>query len=225
MILARRTRIQKQYQLKMQTTLEKLVQKKIIPLVAVDSIETISPVCRALISGGFTCIEIAFRSTVAAEAIRRVAQEENILVGAGTVISMDQVKSAIDAGAKFIISPCVKPDIIRYCLENNTLVIPGVSTPTDIGMALDFGLKTLKFFPSEAFGGLNTIKAISPAFRQIDFIPAGGISLNNIREYLHFPKVVACSGSWMVKPESIQQQNFDEIERLCRQTLELIADI
>jgi len=209
----------------MKTTLLKLVQTKIIPLVAVENADCIGNVCEALNTGGFNCIEIAFRSAVAAEAIHRASQQDDILVGAGTVINMDQLKMAIEAGAKFVISPFIKPEIIQYCLDHDTLIIPGVATPADIGVALDFGLKTLKFFPSEAFGGLKTIQALSAAFNQIDFIPAGGINLNNIREYLKFPKVIACSGSWMVPPELIQQQKFDEIERLCQQTLELIADI
>ncbi len=209
----------------MQTTLSKLIKTKIIPLVAVEDADCIRNVCKALTRGGFNCIEIAFRSDVAVEAIHNASQQDDILVGAGTVVNMDQLKMAIEAGAKFVISPFIKPEIVQYCLDHDTLIVPGVATPADIGVALDFGLKTVKFFPSEPFGGVKTIKALSPAFNQIQFIPAGGISLNNVREYLQFSKIVACSGSWMVPPTLIQEQKFDEIEQLCRQTLELIADV
>ncbi len=210
---------------KTESVLSELVKTKIIPLVKIENIKHIDPLCQALITGGFNSIEIAFRSDVALEAIEKAAKRNDILVGAGTVINMDQVKAAINVGAQFIISPCINPDVIQYCIDNDILIVPGISTPTDIGMALEFGLKNLKFFPSEAFGGVKAIKAISPAFEEINFLPAGGINLNNIREYLEFPKIIGCSGSWMATPDLIRQEKFQEIEKICRETLELIAGI
>jgi len=146
-----------------------------------------------------------------------------VLVGAGTVLKIEQVKIAVEAGAKFIVSPGLNPNVVRYCLDQGIPVTPGVCTPSEVSLALDFGLEVVKFFPAEAFGGLKTLKAISEPYSRMRFIPTGGIGPANLVEYLLFPRVLACGGSWMVKSDLISSGNFQEITRLTRQAVELAA--
>ncbi len=209
----------------MKNLFKKLGILKLIPVVVIERVEDTDPICDALHSGGLPCIEVTFRTEAATGAIKKAASHGDMLVGAGTVLSIDQVKIAVDAGATFMVSPGFNPKVVSYCLEQDIHIIPGVSTPTDIEMALDLGLSVVKFFPAEAFGGVNTLKAISGPYKDIKFIPTGGISLDNLAGYLSFPKVIACGGSWLVKTEMVKKGAFDKIKALTQEAVSLIESI
>ncbi|MBN2713564.1 MAG: bifunctional 4-hydroxy-2-oxoglutarate aldolase/2-dehydro-3-deoxy-phosphogluconate aldolase, partial [Planctomycetes bacterium] len=195
----------------MHEILEQLSAIKLIPVVKIDNAADSAPLCEALIEGGLPVAEITFRTAAAAEAIKIAAGIGDMIVGAGTVLTVDQVKAAVDAGAKFIISPGIDEEVTGYCVDNNIPITPGIATPTDIQKAIKLGLEVVKFFPAEAFGGLKTLKAISAPYGNMRFIPTGGIDAGNILDYLAFPKVLACGGSWMVKGELITGKKFGEI--------------
>lgn len=207
----------------MNEVLEEIHRLRVVPVVAVKDVKDADPLAQALIDGNLPCAEITFRTDAAEDSIHILAKRGDILVGAGTVLNIDQVKIAVDAGAKFIVSPGFNPKAVQYCLDNNIPVIPGVCTPSDISLALDFGLEVVKFFPAEAFGGLQTLKAISAPYSMVRFIPTGGIGPETLVEYLSFPKVFACGGSWMVTSDLISSGNFSEIRRLTREAVELAA--
>ena len=209
----------------MPTALEKVLQMKIIPVVAIHDAGHSDALADALIKGGLPCAEITFRTAAAADAIRTMAKRGDMLVGAGTVLTIDQVKLAVDAGATFMVAPGLNPRVVSYCREHNIPIIPGVATPTDIETALDLGLKILKYFPAEAFGGLKTLKAISAPYTTLKFIPTGGINADNVIAYLEHPKVVACGGSWMVKSALIAAGQFDEITSLTRKAVNLVQNM
>lgn len=207
----------------MNEVLEEIRRLRVVPVVAIKDVKDAEPLAQALIDGNLPCAEITFRTDAAEDSIHILAKRGDILVGAGTVLNIDQVKIAVDAGAKFIVSPGFNPKAVQYCLDNNIPVIPGVCTPSDISLALDFGLEVVKFFPAEAFGGLQTLKAISAPYSMVRFIPTGGIGPETLVEYLSFPKVFACGGSWMVTSDLISSGNFSEIRRLTREAVELAA--
>jgi len=206
----------------MNSVLEKIGKLKVVPVVAIQDAEDADGLAEALLKGGLPCAEITLRTAAAQEAIRRVARHKDMLVGAGTVLKVEQVKAAIDAGAEFIVAPGLNPKVVRFCLSQDIPVTPGVCNPTDIETALDLGLKILKFFPAEAAGGINLIKAVSAPYQMVKFIPTGGIGPANLASYLKHPKVFACGGSWMVKSDLIAQGRFDTIGRLTRQAVELV---
>jgi 2-dehydro-3-deoxyphosphogluconate aldolase/(4S)-4-hydroxy-2-oxoglutarate aldolase len=206
-------------------SLIKVLSHKIIPVVAIQDAEDALPLADALIRGGLPCAEITFRTAAAASAIKAVAQRGDILVGAGTVLTVDQVKQAVDAGATFIVAPGFNPKVVAYCIDKGIPVTPGVSNPTDIEMALDFGLEILKFFPAEAFGGLKTLKAMSAPYTMMRFIPTGGIGPGNVLDYLKHPKVAACGGSWMVKSDLIAGGQFERITELTREAVAIAAQV
>jgi 2-dehydro-3-deoxyphosphogluconate aldolase/(4S)-4-hydroxy-2-oxoglutarate aldolase len=209
----------------MPTALEKVLQMKIVPVVAIHDAGHSDALADALIEGGLPCAEITFRTGAAADVIRTMAKRGDMLVGAGTVLTIDQVKQAVDAGATFMVAPGLNPKVVSYCREHNILIIPGVATPTDIETALDLGLKILKYFPAEAFGGLKTLKAISAPYIAVKFIPTGGITADNVTAYLEHPKVVACGGSWMVKSALIVAGQFDKITSLTREAVNLVQNM
>lgn len=195
----------------------------IVPVVKIDNACDAVPLGRALLEGGLPIAEITFRTKAAKEAIENITKEfPDMLIGAGTVLNIGQAKSAVEAGAKFIVSPGFNPSVVKYCVDNKIPITPGCSNPTDIERALEFGLETVKFFPAEAFGGISTLKSISAPYSMIKFIPTGGINANNINQYLSFDKVLACGGSWMVKDELIKSGNFKEIVRLTREAVSLM---
>ncbi len=196
----------------MHETLRTLGLNGIIPVVAIDNAAHAVPLARALEKGGLPCIEITFRTAAAADAIAAIARDcPTMLAGAGTVLTVDQVKAARDNGARFIVAPGLNRKVVEYCLSIGLPVTPGVATPTDVEAALDMGLEVVKFFPAEAAGGIKFLTAMSAPYRQIRFIPTGGIDENNLLSYLRLPRVHACGGSWMVKPEMINAGRFDEI--------------
>jgi 2-dehydro-3-deoxyphosphogluconate aldolase/(4S)-4-hydroxy-2-oxoglutarate aldolase len=187
----------------------------IIPVVVIDDKEHAQPLAQALLKGGLPTMEITFRTAAAKDSMKKIAATcPDILLGAGTVLSVEQVKMAVDCGARYIVSPGINREVVDYCLGAGIPVTPGVATPTDIQAAVDLGLDVVKFFPAEASGGLEYLKAISAPFRQMRFIPTGGIDQSTVLSYLQHASVLACGGSWMVKADLITAKRFDEIERL-----------
>ena len=184
----------------MDNVFEKIERYKIVPVVTIQKIEDTAGMLEGLLKGGLPVAEICFRTDCAEEAIKlAVKKYPEMRVGAGTVINKEQCERAIGAGAKFIVSPGLSEEVAKVCREKNVPYLPGVVTPTEIMKALALGLTRLKFFPAGSFGGLNTIKALSAAFPQVRFMPTGGVNLANMNEYLSFPNIFACGGSWMMQ--------------------------
>lgn len=203
-----------------------LARYRVVPTVSVDKLEQAVPVAQALVAGGIPIAEVLFRSGVAGAAIRRIVTDvPGMLVGAGTVLNVAQVDEAIDAGAQFVVSPGIDHAIVKHCHKQGVLVIPGVMTPTEITIAIDLGLRLLKFFPAEAIGGKTLLRAISAPFSQIDFIPTGGIGPENLSGYLESDCVLACGGSWMVRPDLVEAGRFEEIETLSRQSMSVVESL
>lgn len=206
----------------MSEILQQFEKMRIVPVVAIQKAEDSMQLADAFIEGGLPCAEITFRTAAALDAMRIMARREDILVGAGTVLRVDQVKAAVDVGARFMVSPGFNPKVVGYCVENKITVTPGICTPSDIEAALDFGLEVLKFFPAAAFGGLKTLKAMSGPYTTVKFVPTGGISPTNLLEYLQFPKVLACGGTWIAKSALISEGKFDEIVQNTREAVEIV---
>lgn len=196
---------------------------RIVPVIKLDRIDDALPLAGALVKGGLPVAEITFRTDAAEESIRRVAKEHpGMLVGAGTVATVDQAKRAVDAGAAFIVSAGFSHKVVAHCVDNKLPVYPGVCTPSELMWLLEYDLGVAKFFPAEAYGGLKTIKALAAPFPKMRFMPTGGISEKNVLDYLAFGKIIACGGSWMVKDALIAEGKFDGIEKLVRQAVELV---
>lgn len=192
----------------------------IVPVVVLDDAKDAEPLAQALCKGGLPCAEVTFRTSAAEESIRLMSNKfPNMLIGAGTVLTTEQVDRAVNAGAKFIVSPGLNPEIVKYCLDNEIPVVPGVTNPTNIEKAIELGLDVVKFFPAEAAGGLKMIKAMSAPYTNMKFMPTGGINTDNINEYLSFERIIACGGSWMVKSDLIKEGKFKEIEEITRKAV------
>ncbi|MBN2419612.1 MAG: bifunctional 4-hydroxy-2-oxoglutarate aldolase/2-dehydro-3-deoxy-phosphogluconate aldolase [Deltaproteobacteria bacterium] len=201
----------------------KLEEFRIIPVVSIERAESSIKLADALIEAGLPCAEITFRTKDAVSALKKISYErKEVVLGAGTVLKVDQVKEASDNGAEFIVSPGFNPKVVDYCLRNNITVIPGTSNPTDIEMALDFDLNVIKFFPAEGFGGIKTLKAISAPYSMMKFIPTGGINIQNCMGYLSFSKVLAVGGSWMAAGSLIEGGDFRKITRLTKEAMNLV---
>ena len=185
----------------------------VVPVVAIESAEDAMPLAQSLIQGGLPCVEVTFRTAAAVPAMQLIAKRGDILLGAGTVLSIDQVKAALDAGARFMVSPGFNRRVAAYCVQNDIPFAPGVCTPSDIEGALELGLEVLKYFPAEAFGGLKTLKALSGPYPAVKFIPTGGINAQNLLDYLKFSRVLACGGTWLAPSALIAQGRFDIITR------------
>jgi len=199
----------------MDETLRTLGLYGIIPVVAIDNADHAVPLARALEEGGLHCIEITFRTAAAAAAIAAISRScPTMLTGAGTVLTVDQARAAQESGAKYIVSPGLNRKVVEHCLKVGLPITPGVATPSDVEAALDLGLEVVKFFPAEAAGGVKFLTALSAPYRQVRFIPTGGIDEKNLLSYLRLPRVHACGGSWMVKPEMINAGKFDEIRAI-----------
>jgi 2-dehydro-3-deoxyphosphogluconate aldolase/(4S)-4-hydroxy-2-oxoglutarate aldolase len=185
---------------------------RLVPVIVIDDARSAPALGRALADGGLPCAEVTFRTAGARDALARMAAEcPDVLAGAGTVLTTAQAKEATDAGAKFIVAPGFSPAVVDYCLENNIPVFPGVATPTELEAALTRGLRVLKFFPAEPLGGVAYLKAMSAPYADVEFMPTGGISLQNVGSYLAFPRVVACGGSWMAPSDWIAAGEFERI--------------
>lgn len=202
----------------MNRIIEEISNIGIIPVIAIDDAKDAVSLAQALCSGGLPCAEITFRTDAAEESIRKIADQfPEMLVGAGTVLSCEQADRAISAGAKFIVSPGLNPKVVMHCINKGITVIPGCSNPGDIETAMELGLSTVKFFPAEASGGIKMIKAMSAPYSGIHYVPTGGIDAGNLRDYLDFPMVAACGGSWMVSRDLIRSGAFDQITDLVRE--------
>ncbi len=189
----------------------------LIPVIKIENPDDAVPLAKALIDGGLPAAEITFRTSSAAEAIKNITEAyPEMLVGAGTVLTTEQVDAAIAAGSKFLVSPGLNPKVTAYALSKGITMLPGCSNPSDIEVALELGLSTVKFFPAEAAGGLKMLKAMAAPYGQIKFMPTGGISADNLLEYLKFGKIVACGGSFMVKDELVKEKKWDEITALTK---------
>jgi len=204
----------------MNAVLQKIHEIGIVPVVKIDSPEHAVPLGKALLAGDIPVAEITFRTSAAEESIRRISSElPDLLVGAGTVLTPEQAAKAVNAGAEFIVSPGFNEPVVDYCLEHDIPVTPGVNSPTQVEQGLYKGLNVLKFFPAEASGGLSLLKSMSAPYNDLKFIPTGGIKTENMNTYLSFPKVLAIGGSWMVKPDMISGERFDEITRVSREAV------
>lgn len=198
---------------KMEAAIKRFSEVGIIPVVVLNDAKDAEPLGQALMEGGLPAAEVTFRTDAAEESIRIMAEKfPDMLVGAGTVLTIDQAERAVAAGAKFIVSPGFDPEIVQFCLDRDIPVCPGVQTPSEVIQAYKFGLDHVKFFPAENSGGLAMIKAVGAAFPNMKFMPTGGISASNVTEYLENSKIFCCGGSWMVKGDMIKAGEFDKIK-------------
>jgi 2-dehydro-3-deoxyphosphogluconate aldolase/(4S)-4-hydroxy-2-oxoglutarate aldolase len=205
---------------------ETLSQIGLVPVITIDRPEDAVPLAHALLDGGIACAEITFRTASAEEAIHLMSTEcPEILVWAGTVLTVQQAVAAARAGARYIVSPGFDPFVVDWCLTNNMPVLPGVATPTEINMALAKGLNVLKFFPAEEVGGVRMLKALSAPYSEVSFVPTGGITSHNLAQYLAMPNVVACGGSWMATKSMIADHKFDEIARASKAALDIVHHV
>jgi 2-dehydro-3-deoxyphosphogluconate aldolase/(4S)-4-hydroxy-2-oxoglutarate aldolase len=198
----------------------------IIPVVVLDDPKDAADLGKALCENGLPCAEVTFRTAAAEETIRVMSREfPDMLVGAGTVLTKEQVDRAINAGAKFIVSPGLNPKIVQYCLDRSIPITPGTQTPSEMEQALELGLKVVKFFPAEPAGGLNMIKAVAAPYVDLKFMPTGGINAKNVRDYLAYNKIIACGGSWMVKKDLITGGKWDELGKLVKEAADIVKEI
>ena len=210
----------------MNDTLVQIGKTGIIPVVVLNDAKDAEPLAEALVKGGLPCAEVTFRTAAAEECIKLMSKKfPEMFVGAGTVLTTEQVDRAIGAGAKFIVSPGFNPKVVEYCIKNNYPICPGIMTPTELEMALGFGLDVVKFFPAENAGGLKMIKAMAAPYTMMKFMPTGGINTTNVKEYLACDKILACGGSWMVKGDLVKEGNFAEIEKLTREAAEIVREV
>lgn len=209
----------------MNAILSEISKIGIVPVIKIDDAKDAVPLAKALIKGGLPCAEVTFRTAAAADAIAAMSKAyPDLLVGAGTVLTTEQVDKAVAAGAKFIVSPGLNPEVVRYCVEREIPIVPGINNPTGIEQALSLGLTTVKFFPAEPSGGVKMIKAMAAPYGNVTFMPTGGVSVDNLKDYLAFPKIIACGGSWMVPADKIAAGDFDGIERLVREAVDAMLD-
>ncbi len=203
--------------------LQRLAAVGVVPVVVLDRADDAVPTAQAMLAGGIDVMEITFRTAAAPEAIRAVADTcPQMLVGAGTVLNLDQCKLAVQMGAKFIVSPGYDAQVVAWCVENGIAVTPGCVTPTEIMAALSHGLKVIKFFPANVYGGLDAMKNLAAPFVGVKFLPTGGVNPQNLRQYLDAPFVHAVGGSWVCPKADIAAGNFEAVTRLCRQARDIV---
>ncbi len=196
-----------------------LARIKVVPVGVIENPDDAPRVAEALVEGGLGCFEVVFRTERAAESIGRMSRVAGILAGAGTVLTVDQARQAVDNGASFIVSPGVDTDVIDWCVAHDICTLPGVATATEIQTCLKRGITTVKFFPAEALGGVRMIEALGAPFPAVRFVPTGGVSASNVGDYLACPKVLACGGSWLAKTDLVREKRFDEITRRAREAV------
>ena len=197
-----------------------------MPVVVLEDAKNAKLLADALVEGGLSCAEVTFRTAAAEETIRLMCREHpDMLIGAGTVLTVAQVDRAVSAGAKFIVSPGFDAEIVDYCIKKGVAVYPGCITPTEIAQAVKRGLQVVKFFPATQFGGVATMKALAAPYTGIKFMPTGGIHLENLEEFLRCPAVIACGGSWMVKKDLIQSGQFQTIQKKTEDAVSLVRKI
>lgn len=210
----------------MNEVLKQIEKIGIVPVVVLNDAKDAEPLAKALCEGGLPCAEVTFRTDAAEECIRIMSEKfPDMLVGAGTVLTTEQVDRAVAAGAKFIVSPGTNPRIVKYCVERNIPITPGTANPSDVEQALENGLEVVKFFPAEPLGGLKLIKAMAAPYVGVKFMPTGGINANNVREYLAYDRILACGGSWMVSSDLVKAGDFAKITELTREAAEIVKEI
>ena len=198
------------------TVMERLANSIVVPVVVIEDAKDAVPCAKAMAAGGVDTMEITFRTACAPEAIKAVAENcPDVLVGAGTIINVEQAKLAVEMGAKFIVSPGFSDEVVGWCVENNIPVAPGCVTPTEIMAALKHGLTMVKFFPANVYGGLNAMKNLSAPFPGLKFLPTGGVNAGNIKEYIDAPFIHAVGGSWVCPKDAIKAGDFEKITALC----------
>jgi 2-dehydro-3-deoxyphosphogluconate aldolase/(4S)-4-hydroxy-2-oxoglutarate aldolase len=198
----------------------------LVPVIKIDDAKDAAPLAKALYEGGLPCAEVTFRTAAAAEAIAEMVKAcPDMLVGAGTVLTTAQVDEAVAAGAKFIVSPGLNPTVVKYCVDKDIPVMPGINNPSGIEQAMELGLKVVKFFPAEPSGGLNMLKAMAAPYGGVRFMPTGGISPANVGDYLAWNRIIACGGSWMVPPKMLAEGNFEGIKRLAREAVDTMLSL
>lgn len=204
------------------STLELLCAHRLVPVVVVDEVADAAPLAEALVAGGLPVAEVTFRTAAGPDAIRAIAERGDCLVGAGTVLTVEQVDEAAAAGAEFVVSPGLSRAVVERCREHGILAVPGAVTPTEVMAALELGVTTVKFFPAGASGGAAAVAALSAAFASVSWVPTGGIGPGNLDEYLDVPAVAAVGGSWMVPRDRIAAGDFETVRRL---TAEAVAQV
>ena len=209
----------------MNPVLEQIQKTGIIPVVVLDDAKDAEPLARALCEGGLPCAEVTFRTEAAEECIRIMSEKfPEMFVGAGTILTTEQVDRAVAAGAKFIVSPGLNPRIVKYCVEKGIVITPGCANASDMEQALENGLEVVKFFPAEPAGGLNMIKALAAPYVGLKFMPTGGISPKNVRDYLAYNRIIACGGSWMVKNDLVKAGDFAAITELAKECVQIVKE-
>ena len=210
----------------MNQILEQLGTYGIVPVVVLQDAAKAEPLAKALCKGGLACAEVTFRTDAAEESIRIMSEKfPEMLVGAGTVLTTEQADRAVKAGAKFIVSPGLNPEVVKWCQAHEVPVIPGIVTPTEMAQAIGLGLTMVKFFPAEPAGGLPMIKAMAAPYVGLKFMPTGGINAKNLEEYLSCDKIICCGGSWMVKGDLVKAGEFDKIKELTAEARKLVDSI
>ncbi len=210
----------------MDEMIQKLSEFGVVPVVVLKKAEDAAPLAEALMEGGLKCAEVTFRTEAAAECIRIMTEKyPEMLVGAGTVLSVKQVEEAVSAGAKFIVSPGFDAEVVDYCIEKKIPVLPGVATPSEALQGIKRGLSVLKFFPAEQAGGLSMIKAMAAPYTGLRFMPTGGINADNLPEYLKYDKIACCGGSFMVKASLVESGDFEKIREMTAQAVKLVKEI
>lgn len=210
----------------MENVLKQVGEMGIIPVIKIDRAEDALPLAKALCEGGMPCAEITFRTAAAPEAIRIMSEAyPQMLIGAGTVLTAEQADTAMECGAKFIVSPGLNPETVKHCINKGYPILPGVCTPSEVEMGLSLGLDHLKFFPAEAAGGLKMIKAMAAPYTSVKFMPTGGINLSNVKDYLECKAIFACGGSWMVPADLINNGKFDKIRELTADAVKMLKEI
>jgi 2-dehydro-3-deoxyphosphogluconate aldolase/(4S)-4-hydroxy-2-oxoglutarate aldolase len=204
---------------------QRLRDARVIPVIELPSAEHALPLAAALVEGGMTCLEVTFRTAAAPTGLAAIRQAHpDLLLGAGTVLSLDQLDASVDCGADFVVTPGFSDGIVAACQERGMPVAPGVCTPTEIELARARGLRLVKFFPAEAMGGVRTLRALAGPYRQMEFVPTGGVEPGNLREYLALPAVVACGGSWMVKPQLLVDDEYERVTDLAAEAVALAKE-
>lgn len=209
----------------MNETLERVQEIGIVPVVVLEDAKDAAPLAKALCEGGLPCAEVTFRTAAAEEAIRIMTREfPEMLVGAGTVLTTEQVDRAVAAGVKFIVSPGLNPRIVKYCVDKGILIVPGCANPSDVEQALENGLDVVKFFPAQQAGGLAMIKAMAAPYVGVKFMPTGGINAENVKDYLAYDRILACGGSWMVKGDLVKAGDFEKITALAKEAVAIVKE-
>ena len=210
----------------MNDVIKALGEYGIVPVVVLNDAKDAEPLAKALCEGGQKCAEVTFRTAAAEESIKIMAEKfPDMLVGAGTVLTTEQVDRAVAAGAKFIVSPGLNPKVVKYCVEKGIPVCPGTCTPSEMEQAMDLGLDVVKFFPAEPSGGVKFIKAVAAPYTMLKFMPTGGVNATNVRDYLAYDKILCCGGSWMVKGSLIEAGEFDKIVEMTKEAAAIVKEV